>query len=237
MNLTQKSLVLGALLLIACLASPAGAATTEESLKKSFPNIKAESIRPTAIPGLYEVVSGGRIVYYAPGPEQLIYGPLISREGKNLTEERIGEIVAKGVKTLPLDKAIKIGAGSHQVIEITDPDCPYCRKASAYLADKKDTTRYVFFFPLAMHPNADAKVRQILCAEDRAKAYEEAMAGKLDDMKFKPCTSPAADELAKAHKEMLTRIGVNSTPMFMIDSEIVWGANIPRMEQLLGVKK
>lgn len=237
MNIALKSLILAVLLGIACLAAPAGAASPEESIKKSFPNIRVDSIRPTAVPGLYEVVSGGRIVYYAPGPELLIYGPMVARGGKNLSEERIGEIVSKGLKSLPLDKAVRIGSGSRQVIEITDPDCPYCRKASAYLADKKDVTRHVFFFPLAMHPNAEAKIRQIFCAADRGKAYEEAMAGKLDDMKFTPCTSPGAEELLKAHKEMLNRIGVTSTPLFMIDSEIVWGANIPRMEQLLGGKK
>jgi thiol:disulfide interchange protein DsbC len=237
MNIVKRALILGVLLGIACIAAPAGAASPEESFRQSFPNLRADSIRPAGIAGLYEVVSGSRVVYYAPGPEYLMYGPMITREGKNLTEERVGEIVAKGLKSLPLDKAVRIGSGSHQVIEITDPDCPYCRRASAFLVGKKELTRHIFFLPLSMHPNAEAKVRQIFCAEDRGKAYEEAMAGKLDDMKFTPCTSAAADDLLKAHKELVNRIGVTSTPLFMIDGEIVWGANIPRMEQLLGVKK
>ena len=78
------------------------------------------------------------------------------------------------------------------MIEITDPDCTYCRQASAYLSARNDVTRYVFFFPLPIHPNAEAKIRHIFCAADRARAYEEAMAGKLDDMKFKPCDDAAA---------------------------------------------
>jgi len=237
MNVAKSSLILGLLLGIAVIAAPLGAESPEESLRKNFPKIRADVIRPAAIPGLYEVVSGSRVLYYAPGPEYILYGPLINKEGKNLTEERIKEIMVKGLKSLPLDKAVRIGSGSHQVIEITDPDCPYCRRGSAFLAGKKDLTRHIFFFPLAMHPNAEAKVRQIFCAEDRGKAYEEAMTGKLDDMKFTPCKSAAADDLVKAHKEICNRIGITSTPLFMIDGEIVWGADIPRMEQLLGDKK
>jgi thiol:disulfide interchange protein DsbC len=189
------------------------------------------------VSGLYEVVSGNRILYYAPETEYLIFGQLVTKEGKNLTDERVREILGNGLKGLPLDKAIRIGSGTRQVIEITDPDCPFCRKGSAFLAGQKDITRYIFFFPLAMHKDAEAKVLQVFCAEDRAKAYEEAMSGKLDDMKFTPCKSTAAEELLKTHKELLNRIGVTSTPIFLVDGQVVFGADIPRMERILGSTK
>jgi thiol:disulfide interchange protein DsbC len=237
MNVLKTSLILCVLLIIVSAALPVRAASPEESIRKSFPTLRVDSIRPSGVNGLYEVVSGNQVLYYAPGPEYLVYGPMVTREGKNLTEERVKEILEKGLKSLPLDKALRIGSGAHQVIEITDPDCPYCRKASAFLAGKKEMTRYVFFLPLAMHPNAKAKVRQIFCAEDRGKAYEEAMAGKLDDMKFTPCKSAAADDLLKAHKEIVDRIGVTGTPLFLIDGQVVFGADIPRMERILGNKK
>jgi thiol:disulfide interchange protein DsbC len=229
--------ILCGLLCILLTAAPGRAASPEESFRKSFPNLRADSIRPAGIDGLYEIVSGTRVLYYAPGPEYLLYGPIITREGKNLTEERVQEVLGKGLKSLPLEQAVRIGSGARQVIEITDPDCPYCRKASAFLAGKKELTRHIFFLPLAMHPNAEAKVRQIFCAEDRGKAYEEAMTGKLDDMKFTPCKSAAADDLLKAHKEMIERIGVTGTPLFLIDGQVVFGADIPRMEKILGGKK
>jgi thiol:disulfide interchange protein DsbC len=143
----------------------------------------------------------------------------------------------RGLKGVPLEKALRIGAGPHQIIEITDPDCTFCRKASAFLSGRNDVTRHVFFFPLSIHPNAEAKVRQIFCAEDRAKVYEETMAGKLDDMKFTPCKTAAMEELLKAHKEIVARIGVTGTPLFLIDGQVVFGADIPRMEKLLGSKK
>jgi thiol:disulfide interchange protein DsbC len=234
MNIPPKAFLTLGILMAFMTGTSLWAATPEESFRKSFPNITPESITSTALAGVYEIVSGGRVAYYAPGPEYLIIGEIITREGKNLTQERGGEILGRKIKEAPLEKALKIGNGPHTVIEITDPDCTFCRQASTYLSGRKDVTRHIFFFPLSIHPKAEAKVRQIFCAEDRARAYEEAMAGKLDDMKFKPCDNPAAAELAKVHREIGNRIGVTSTPFFLIDGQVVIGANIPLMEQILG---
>ena len=218
-------------------AESGAAASPEETFRISFPKIHADSIRPAGVPGLYEVVSGSRILYYAPGPEYLLYGPMITREGRNLTEEREEEILEQGLKRVPLENAVRIGDGPHQVIEITDPDCTYCRKASLFLSGRKDVTRHVFFFPLAMHRNAEAKVRQIFCSENRADAYEEAMAGKFDNMKFTPCKTAAVEELLKAHREIGNRVGVRGTPLFLMDGQVVFGADIPKMEKILSGKK
>jgi len=217
-------------------AATALASPPDESFRKSFPAIRADSVKPTPVAGLYEVTVGSRIVYYAPGPEYLIYGPIVTNKGENLTENRIEALIGIKLKATPLDKAIRIGNGKHQVVEITDIDCPYCRKASAYLAGRKDLTRHVFLLPAASHRDAKAKTLQVFCASDRGKAYEEAMSGKLDDMKFSPCKSPAADELLKAHQEIGNQIGVNGTPLFLIDGQVVLGADMARIEKILNAK-
>lgn len=233
--------LLGKLIAAACLgtllAAPGGAASPEETFRKSFPQIPLETIRPTEINGVYEIISGGRIAYYAPGPEYLITGSLVTRDGRNLTDERFREIMGQRMKELPLEKAVKIGAGPHKVIEVTDPDCAYCRKASAYLAGRKDVTRYIFFHALAIHPEAAAKVKYILCAKDRVKAYEEAMTGKLDGVKLKPCQDASAEETAKSHSDLMNKLGISATPLFLIDGTVVAGADIGLMEKLLGPKK
>jgi thiol:disulfide interchange protein DsbC len=216
------------------------AATSEESFRKSFPDVPLESITPTEMPGLYEIIAGGRVFYYAPAAEYLIIGEIITKEKRNLTQARNNELLARKFKDLPLEKAVKIGSGPHTVIEITDPDCPYCRKASDYFAKRSDVTRYVFFYPiLQLHPKAEAKVRYVLCATDRAKAYEEAMTGKLDEMKFTPCDDAAVTQLAKIQKETGEKAGAGSTgtPLFMVDGQVVRGANISQIEKILGAKK
>ena len=239
MNIPKTLFLTLCVLLVMATGTSLQAATPEESFRKNFPEIPLESITPTTVPGLYEIVAAGRVAYYAPAQEYLIVGEIVTKEKKNLTRERNEEIMAQRMKTLPLEKAIKMGSGPHTVIEITDPDCPFCRKASDYLAARKDITRYVFLYPLSIHPNAEGKVRYIFCAKDRAKAYEEAMTGKLDDMKFKTCEDAAAAELVKAHKEIGDKIGIAGlgTPMFVIDGKIIRGANMPEIEKVLGANK
>jgi thiol:disulfide interchange protein DsbC len=240
MNFRPKAFFAFCILMVIMTGASLQAATPEESFRKSFPNYPLESITPTAVPGVYEIIVHGRIGYYAPGPEYIFTGAIVTVDGKNLTQERNKEMQGKKLKGLPLEKALKIGSGPHTVIEITDPDCPFCRKASTFFSGRNDVTRHIFFYPLvSIHPNAETKIRQILCAEDRARAYEEAMAGKLDDMKFTPCKNDEVDNLLKVHKEFGDRIGVESvgTPLFLIDGQVVNGANIPEIEKIIGVKK
>ena len=87
MNTVKKAFLTLCVLTVIMTGAPLQAATPEESFRKSFPNIPLESITPTDIPGLYEIVTGGRIIYYAPGPEYLIIGEIVNREKKNLTQD------------------------------------------------------------------------------------------------------------------------------------------------------
>ncbi|MCK9391726.1 MAG: DsbC family protein [Syntrophales bacterium] len=203
----------------------------EVSLKNNFPNIKVERLRPTPIKGIYEVLTDRGLVYYAPEAECLVAGDIITKQGKNVTQQRRDEILMERVKTLPLDKALKIGAGRHKVIEFTDPNCSYCRKAFQVLATKEDVTRYIFFFPLSK-ASAD-KVQHILCAPDRAGAYKEAFGGQLDKKTLTLCESAEVTTLMKIHRDQAIRLGIEGTPFFIIDGHIVAGADIPAIEKLL----
>jgi thiol:disulfide interchange protein DsbC len=239
MNIAKKAVFTLCVLMVVAAGVPLQAATPEESFRKNFPNIPMESMTPTDILGVYEVVAGGRVAYYVPAQEYLIVGEIVTKDKRNLTQARNTELQGKRFKDLPLDKALKIGSGPHTVVEITDPDCSFCRKASEFLSARKDVTRYIFMFPLSIHKDAEAKINYIFCAKDRAKAYEEAMTGKLDDMKFKACDNAAAVELVKAHKEIGNKIGVETlgTPLFLVDGQFVQGANMPQIEKILSAKK
>lgn len=216
------------------------ALTPEESLKKNFPTIVFDGLAPSQVHGLYEVISGRQVFYYAPEAECIVVGPIILKGGRNLTEEKNRELerkhlaaMASKIKDLPLDKALKVGNGKNRVIEITDPDCSFCRKAYQFFAGRKDVTKFIFFYPLDMHEQAEEKVRYIFCAKDKDKAYEEAMTGKLDDMKFEVCKDDSIDKLFKAHKDVASQLGVTGTPFFYINNEPVSGANIPLIEKIL----
>jgi thiol:disulfide interchange protein DsbC len=203
----------------------------ETALRKAFPKMPFESMEQTDINGLYEVVSGQNIFYYYPEKEYLIFGDIFTMAGKNLTAAKREEISTALVKNLPLDKAVKSGNGKTTVIEFTDPDCPYCRKAHEFFKARTDVTIYSFFSPLA-HPAAISKVYYILNAEDRAKAYRDVFEGKKT---VEPAEgySDSIKRLAQEHLDLARSVGVSATPTFFINGNQVVGADIQKIKALL----
>ena len=238
MKLLLKTLVLVLFVTILCLPAMAEeqSDTVGTKLQADFPTLAFTEIKPTPIDGMYEVVASGQIFYYFPNSSHLMFGALIDKSGTNLTDLAKAALQAKMLDELPLDKAIKIGHGPKKVIEVTDPDCPYCRKASDYFADKDElVTRYVFFFPLMeIHPDAATKAAFVLSSEDRAAAYHDVMAGKYDTA---PLPVFEDNLLLEDHLELTGRLGVRSTPQFWIDGENIQGANISELERLITPEK
>lgn len=132
-------------------------------------------------------------------------------------------------------KAITIGNGPKTVVEFTDPDCPFCRKASKYFEGRSDVTRYVFFYPLPYHPKAKDKVQYILSQQDMGAAYHRIMSGSLDQSPNYKSTAGGVKlqeeqlEIAKKHK-------VDSTPTFLINGRIIEGFDQKKIEEALGPK-
>jgi len=134
-------------------------------------------------------------------------------------------------------KAITIGSGPKIVVEFTDPDCPFCRKASTYFEGRPDVTRYVFFYPLTRHhPKAKEKAQFVLSMPDKAKAYHDIMSGKMDAVQL-PAATPEGVRLQEQQLEIAKKSKVVSTPTFMINGRIIEGFDIKKIEAILGVKQ
>lgn len=218
--------------LVAVSSAAPEAVKPEAALRAAFPQVTAiDSISPSEIPGLYEVVSGQHIFYFYPDKELIITGEIVGKDLKSRTAERRAAVAAKLVKSLPLEKAVKIGDGKKVVVEFTDPDCPYCRKASEYFTKRADVTRYVFFAPIA-HPGAITKVEYVLGAENKVEAYDAMMMGQEIPAKAKPSTE-AIKALAQEHLAIARKIGIQGTPTFYINDQQVVGNDTKRFDELL----
>ena len=207
--------------------------TIAKRLAEMFPKLKFDSVGPSRVKGLYEVVAGTQIAYFAPDDGILLFGQMMDKSEKNLTSERIAEIVAQKAKDLPLEKAVKTGSGKHTIIEITDPDCPYCREGEAFFATRTDITRFTFLFPLSIHPDAENKSRYILCAKDRAAELEAVMKGTIDGQKYETCKTDDVEDLLKLHKSVGDKMGVTGTPFYIVDGQPVPGLDVNRIQQIL----
>lgn len=231
----RKGLLAGflaaAMLLVLSSLSFAAPVTPEASFRSAFPQVPFDSISPSEITGLYEVVSGQNVFYYYPEKELILTGEIVGKDLKSRTAERKGAMAAKIVKDLPLEKAVKVGDGKKTVIEFTDPDCPYCRRASEYFTKRSDVTRYVFFAPLA-HPAAITKIEYILGAENKAEAYDAMMLGQEIPASAKPATA-AIKQLAQEHLSLAKKVGIQGTPTFFVNGQMVVGADTKKLDDLL----
>lgn len=154
-----------------------------------------------------------------------------------LTMLAVSTIIIHPVAAAEIDfsKAIKIGSGPKSVVEFTDPDCPFCRKASKYFEGRPDVTRYVYFNPLARHPRAKEKARFILSMSDKSKAYHDVMSGRMDSV---PLLASSAEgiKLQEEQLEIAKRAKIESTPTFIINGRIIEGFDLKRIEGVLGPK-
>lgn len=141
-----------------------------------------------------------------------------------------GQASAAGIDT---GKGITIGSGPKTVFEFTDPDCPFCRKASKYFEGRTDVTRHIFFYPLPRHPKAKDKARYILSQSDKAKAYHEVMSGMMDTVQTFD-TTPKGVKLQQEQYEIAKRLKVDSTPTFIINGRIIEGFDVKKIEAALG---
>jgi len=137
---------------------------------------------------------------------------------------------------IDVSKAITIGSGPKTVVEFTDPDCPFCRKASKYFEGRRDVTRHVFFYPLTRHPKAREKAQFVLSMPDKARAYHDVMSGKMDSVPL-PAATPDGIRLQEQQLEIAKKSKVNSTPTFMINGRIIEGFDIQKIEDALGGKQ
>jgi thiol:disulfide interchange protein DsbC len=218
--------------------APAFAITSKESpdeaIKRDFPKLKYRSIEKTDIDGLYEVNTGERILYFYPKRGYVLIGEIFTKDGRNLTRESIEEEKYKLLTSEDFKKGIKIGSGKNIVVEVTDPECPFCRKMHAYWSMRSDVTRYVFFKPLDIHPDARKMATYILVASDPVKAMFEVYCGSLDNKK--DVLNKVFDEKGRLEnqKAVVDKLQVTGTPSYWVNGRFVSGANVSLIESIIG---
>lgn len=206
----------------------------QDVLRKLFPKLKYTSFAKTEITGLYEVITDGRIVYFYPKTGYLFIGEIYTKDGRNLTQERVLTERYNLLTPEDLKKAIKVGNGKNIVVEVTDPDCPHCRRMHAYWNLRKDVTRYIFFKPLDIHPDSLKKATYILASQDPEKALFEVYSGQLDGNRQVLDKKYDDKGRLKEQKAVVDKLRIDATPSYWINGKFVSGENIPLIEKYLG---
>ena len=195
---------------------------------------KVEEVRKTPVPGMWEVRIGNDLLYVEEkGQYAFIEGNLVDlKSSRNLTRERVDELLTINFKDLPLAQAIKQvnGTGKRAVAVFEDPNCGYCKQLRKDLVNLKDTTIYTFVIPI-LSPDSEVKAKKALCAGgDKARAWNDLMlSGKVPDNPG-TCDTP----LAK-NRDLALKLGINATPtLFFANGKRQQGyLPGPQLEKLL----
>jgi thiol:disulfide interchange protein DsbC len=211
----------------------------EQQLKQSFTNLTFDDFGPSPIKGpVYQANAGGRMVYYAPESEHILFAAIYDRSGVNVTALAQDAAARKRLAGLDRSAALVIGpANAPEVIEFTDPDCPYCRALDRFWATKAGEgkpVRRVIFFVSGIHPTAASKVEHILCARDSEASFR-AIYGGAAPAKLDACSEGHA-RLA-AHDAAVKAIGLSGTPTLMLDGRFISGFQQAEIEAWLAQKQ
>ncbi|MBB4846194.1 thiol:disulfide interchange protein DsbC [Paucibacter oligotrophus] len=223
--------------LLACLplAATANEAVIRKALSERLNGLpKIEEVRPSPMPGLWEVRIGNELRYTDASGSFWVEGELFDlRTRKNLTEERLSKINAIDFAALPLKDAIvwKSGNGKRRIAVFADPNCGYCKRFERSLQDVKDVTVYTFLIPILGGDSPD-KSRAIWCAKDSTSTWVNWMVeGKAPPKAMGACDDGAIERnmaLARRHH-------VNGTPAIIFEdgSRVPGALNADQLEKRL----
>lgn len=202
----------------------------EEAVMNVLPGMKPESIQPSPLAGIYEVVVGPKLFYVSADGKYLIQGTLVDLQSReDLTEPKLAAARLSALEKMGENNMIvfKPKMGKHVAYVFTDIDCGYCRKLhseiDSYLKEGIEI-RYLFFPRAGEGSESYDKAVSVWCAKDRNTALTRAKRG--EKVENKTCDNPV-----DRHMALGVAMGAQGTPMIVTGGGNVLPGYVPA-EQL-----
>ena len=201
-----------------------------EIQKRLGTSANVRNVTPSPIPGLFEVQVNNEIFYTDSNAKYLIQGEMVElASGNNLTTKRQEDINRIKWSELLQAQAFKVvrGNGSRQIAVFSDPNCGYCKRLEKTLQQLDNVTIYNYLIPILSADSA-LKSKQIWCAADQQKVWNDWMLNNLGPSGKSDCANPIDKNLTLAKN-----YGINGTPtIFFTD-----GSRFPGAVQLADIEK
>ncbi len=232
----------------AATAAGTGPAAVKAALKRMAPGVQVSHLRKAPMPGFYQALVGGRMVYVSADGTWIMDGQLYdAQKRRNMTEDSMRAVRRKALATVPDAERI-IFAPPHPkytVTVFTDLDCAYCRAFHKHIKQfnaEGIAVDYLFWprsgikaYPSGKPTPSYLKAVSVWCSKDRKAAFTAAKDG--ESIPSRHCENPVADEF-----RLGARIGVDGTPTIIAaDGTLLGGYLTPeqllaRLRQLDGAK-
>ena len=189
----------------------ASVAAVNEALGSLSGGHTLDELRRTPLPGILEARIGTDLIYIdETGRYIFMNGDLIDLQSRrNLTQERVDDLMAIDFGDLPLELAFEQvnGKGERRIAVFEDPNCGYCKRLRADLLKLDNVT--IHTFPMAfLAADSESKARKALCAPDKAQAWNELLVhGKVPD------NAGTCDTSIEAVRELTRKLGITGTPV------------------------
>ena len=203
----------------------------KQRLQKRLSEISITELKPSPIPGLYEMTFGTRLAYVSADGQYMLMGDLIDLDSRrNLTAIRRGGMVLKSIDALGEANMIVIGPANPKrtLTVFTDVDCPYCARLHREvpkLTQAGVKVRYLLYPRAGKDTETDKRSIAVWCAKDRVKAIDNAKSGGKVEMKT--CANPVDEHVRLGHEA-----GVEGTPTIVMDDGRVLPGYAPAAELL-----
>lgn len=206
-------------------ANEADIKALKQAIPGVLPNVVNPAIKVTPIKGLYEVMSGGQVMYMTKDAKFILDGDLYDMQSRtNLTEQTRGGLRLQAMNTLGEDNMLVYkpeGESKHTITVFTDIYCPYCVRLHNELdqyAKNGVKVRYIFA-PFKGPKSVNASI-SVWCADDPNKALTMAKHG--EDIEHKTCDNPIA-----RHQALVSSLGIRGTPAIMLESGQLMPGYVP----------
>jgi thiol:disulfide interchange protein DsbC len=211
------------------------AAQAQHKLQQTFTNLKFEEFGSSPVKGpIYQAIAGGKVIYYAPESDSILFATVYDKNGVNLTALVQDASARRKLGAIDPAKALAIGpVDAPAVIEFTDPDCPYCRALDKFWAAKAaegKPVRRLIYFVSGIHPQAAAKAEHIVCSPDPTAEFEAIYAGATPSL-LRTC--PAGNAKVASDTEMVGKMGISGTPTLIVDGRVISGFQQAELEAFL----
>lgn len=200
-----------------------------QKIMARFPELSPVNIRPSPVPGLYEVRLGAQISYVSADGVYMLRGDIFDTESEeNLTEMRRTKMRLEAIEEIGESSMIIFEPAEikHTITVFTDIDCGYCRKLHSEIDSYNERgirVRYMFYPRSGPQTESWFKAENVWCSEDRNTALTQAKAGF--DVQAEICgATPVAQ-----HYELGRSFGIQGTPAIVADTgELIGGYVSPR---------
>ncbi len=199
-----------------------------ERLVKLFPDYVPDAVRAAPVPGLFEAVYGGEVLYITDDGRYLMRHTELYdlNQMRNLTDEVRNASRAQMLEDYGTDKMVVFPAQERKyyVTVITDIECPYCREFHEHidaLGRRGVEVRYLFYPRAGADSDSYRTSVSVWCADDSRAALTAAK--RLQPIEERQCANPVLE-----HMDLVERIGIGSTPsIFLPDGTLVRGYRPP----------